>query len=87
MFGESLVTTAWRVLGLLMKGWPLKKQPRTTDKGWSSSLGVGRKNNVVRNPLPEPRWGKMHDEELLDIYSSPRIIRINKSRRMGLQGT
>jgi hypothetical protein len=46
-----LVTTAWRVLGLRMEERPpameaavnmLNKQPRTNDKGWSSSLGVGR---------------------------------------------
>jgi hypothetical protein len=27
-------------------------------------------------------WGKLHNEELLDLYSSPSIIRIIKSRRM-----
>ena len=52
------VTTAWRVLRLRMEEWPpiwrvavnkLNKQPRTTDEGWSSSLGVGRGAN---NPSP-----------------------------------
>jgi hypothetical protein len=28
------------------------------------------------------RWRKLHKEELHDSYSSTRIIRINKSRRM-----
>jgi hypothetical protein len=28
------------------------------------------------------RWRKLHNEELHDLYSSPRIIRIIKSRRM-----
>jgi hypothetical protein len=27
-------------------------------------------------------WGKLHNEELHDLYSSPSIIRIIKSRRM-----
>jgi hypothetical protein len=28
------------------------------------------------------RWRKLHDEELRDLYSSPGIIRMVKSRRM-----
>jgi hypothetical protein len=45
------VTTEWRVLRLRMEERPpiwrvaaniLNKQSRTADKGWSSSLGVGR---------------------------------------------
>jgi hypothetical protein len=48
------VTTAWRVLRLRMEEWPpiwrvaaniLNKQPRTADKGWSSSLRVERGAN------------------------------------------
>jgi hypothetical protein len=31
------------------------------------------------------RWGKLHNEELCDLYSSPSIIRIIKSR-MGWAG-
>jgi hypothetical protein len=31
-------------------------------------------------------WRKLHIEELRDLYSSPSIIRIIKSRRMGLAG-
>jgi hypothetical protein len=27
-------------------------------------------------------WRKLHNEELRDLYSSPSIIRITKSRRM-----
>jgi hypothetical protein len=58
MLGGFPVTTAWRVLGLRMEERPpamgvaaniLNKQPRTNDKGWSSSLGVGRGAN---NPSP-----------------------------------
>jgi hypothetical protein len=49
MLSVSTVTTAWRVVGLRMEGSceysPLNKQSRTTDSGWSSSLGVGRGAN------------------------------------------
>jgi hypothetical protein len=31
-------------------------------------------------------WRKLHNEELRDLYSSPSIIRIFKSRRMGWAG-
>jgi hypothetical protein len=32
------------------------------------------------------RWTKLHNEELRDLYSSPSIIRIIKSRRMRWAG-
>jgi hypothetical protein len=31
-------------------------------------------------------WGKLHNEDLRDLYSSPSIIRIIKSRRMRWAG-
>jgi hypothetical protein len=31
-------------------------------------------------------WIKLHNEELNDLYSSPNIIRVTKSRRMGWAG-
>jgi hypothetical protein len=37
----------------------------------------GPKTDEVRG-----EWRKLHTEELRDLYSSPRIIRIIKSRRM-----
>jgi hypothetical protein len=32
------------------------------------------------------KWGKLNNEELRDLYSSPSIIRITKSRRMRWAG-
>jgi hypothetical protein len=32
------------------------------------------------------RWRKLHNEELQNLYSSPNIIRMFKSRRMGWAG-
>jgi hypothetical protein len=49
-------------------------------------------NRVLRRILGPKRdevtgeWKKLHNEELHDLYSSPRIIRIIKSRRMRWAG-
>jgi hypothetical protein len=45
-------------------------------------------NRVLRSIIGPKRdemtgeWGKLHNKELHDLYSSPSIIRIIKSRRM-----
>jgi len=31
-------------------------------------------------------WGRLHDKELNDLHSSPNIVRVIKSRRMGWVG-
>jgi hypothetical protein len=41
----------------------------------------GPKRDEVRG-----EWRKLHNKELRDLYSSPRIIRIMKSRRMRWAG-
>jgi hypothetical protein len=49
-------------------------------------------NRVVRRIVGPKRdevtgeWRKLHNEELCDLYSSPSIIRIIKSRRMKWAG-
>ena len=68
------VTTAWRVLRLRMEERPpiwrvaankLNKQSRTADKGWSSSLGVGRGAN---NASPwKPHVKKYSQGEMLPL--------------------
>jgi hypothetical protein len=41
-------------------------------------------NRVLRRifgPKRDENWGKLHNEELRNLYSSPNIIRMVKSRR------
>jgi hypothetical protein len=54
-----------------------------------NSLGsyAGYKGDVkFFNNYLSIRWRKLHNEELHNLYSSPSIIRIIKSRRMRLAG-
>ena len=45
-------------------------------------------NRVLRRMFGAKRdgvtggWRKLHNEELIDLYSSPNIVRVIKSRRM-----
>jgi hypothetical protein len=49
-------------------------------------------NTVLRRKFSSKRgevtgeWRKLHNYELNDLYSSPNIIRVMKSRRMGWVG-
>ena len=49
-------------------------------------------NKVVRGIFGPKRdevtgeWGKLHNEELKDVYCSPSIVRVIKSRRMRWAG-
>jgi hypothetical protein len=64
---------------------------------WSLTLKVEQRlsvfeNNVLRRIFGPKRdevtgkWRQLHNEKLRDLYSSPSIIRILKSRRMRLAG-
>ena len=64
---------------------------------WSLTLREERKlrvfeNMVLRRIFGPKRdevtgeWRRLHDEELNDLYSSPNIVRVIKSRRMRWAG-
>jgi len=64
---------------------------------WSLTLREERKlrvleNRVLRRIFGPGRdevtgeWGRLHNEELNDLYSSPNIVRVIKSRRMRWAG-
>ena len=64
---------------------------------WSLTLREGRKlrvfENMVLRRIFGPRrnevtgeWWRLHNEELNDLYSSPNIVRVIKSKRMRWAG-
>ena len=66
-------------------------------EAWSLTLRKGRKlrvfENMVLRRIFGPRreeltgeWRRLHNEKLNDLYSSPNIVRVIKSRRMRWAG-
>jgi hypothetical protein len=66
-------------------------------EAWSLTLGEERKlrvfENMVLRRISGPRrdevtgeWRRLHNEEISDLYSSPNIVRVIKSRRMRWAG-
>jgi hypothetical protein len=64
---------------------------------WSLTLRKERglrvfENRVLRRKFGPKRdevtreWRKLHNEELIDLYSSPNIVLVMKSRKMKLAG-
>jgi hypothetical protein len=58
---------------------------------WSLTLREEHKLRVFENRVPKRNgvtggWRKLHNEELHNLYSSPSIIRIIKSRSMRRAG-
>ena len=60
-------------------------------EGWNVRLSVFE-NRVLRRIFGTKRdevtgeWRKLHNEELYDLYCSPKIVRVIKSRRMRWAG-
>jgi len=64
---------------------------------WSLTLREKHRPRVFENKVPREifdpkweevtrKWGKLHNEELNDLYCSPNIVRAIKSRRMRWAG-
>jgi hypothetical protein len=53
-----------------------ERRMRVFDNGVFRRITGSKKDEVIKE------WRKRHNEELNDLYSSPNIVRVIKSRRM-----
>jgi hypothetical protein len=60
--------------------WLTMRQERRLSVSEDSVLR--RMNILSKRDEVTVEWGKLHNEELNDLYSSPNIIEVMKSRRM-----
>jgi hypothetical protein len=67
-------------------GWSGTKFAVTVDIYWPTENRVLRRIFGAKRDVVTGGWSKLHNEELHNLYSSPSIIRIMKSRRMRWAG-
>ena len=68
-------------------------EPRSTSNIiYKDSVPISQKTQCVSSQTSDSNhevtrdWRRLHNEEVNDLYSSPNIVRVIKSRRMGWAG-
>jgi hypothetical protein len=72
-------------LYLLTRGWELTYQKDTEKRSIALTTKCTKINSKFLLIL-RGKWRKLHNEELTDLYSSPTIVPVIKSRRMRWEG-
>jgi hypothetical protein len=64
-----------------------------SDLRWGGGVFLGETKRSIQREIFGPRrdevtgkWRRLHNEELNDLYSSPNVVRVMKSRRMRWAG-